>query len=533
MQQKANYLPYENTGYFTRIVTDYLSGNSQLQPFYLHRPDLEGIQQAIAARRAFDTPRATLTAVLREQYKDLNTAPACSDNINAFADKNTFAITTAHQPNIFTGPLYFIYKIMHTIRLADELNKKVEGCRFVPVYYMGSEDADLDELGFVNVGGQKLTWQTKQTGAVGRMKVDKALLKLISEIHGQAGVLPFGDEWISLLQEAYKEGGTIQEATLRLVNSLFGSYGLVVLVPDNAELKRAFNRTVAKELTEKFSHTIVADTIEQLGAHYKVQAGGRDINLFYLLNDKRERIELENGTYQVKALGLTFSKDEILAELQRYPDRFSANVILRGAFQETVLPGVVFIGGGGELAYWLELKNVFAAAGIPYPVLMLRNSFLWITTSFVEQWRSLGFTDAELFRDKASLLNDYVKRTSANQLTLDGELNTAKEFYNHLKDITDKVDTTLSQHVGALETQALKKLKELGKKILRAEKRRFETERARVDKIKDALFPSGSLQERTDNVSLYYSRYGKAWLDLVYECSTAFNDGFTVAQLPA
>lgn len=533
MQQKANYLPYESTGYFTKIVTEYLSGASQLKPFYLHSADLDGIKNAIAARRSFHTPREVLTKVLKQQYSDLNIASRCSKNIDALADENTFAITTAHQPNIFTGPLYFIYKIMHTIRLADELNNSVEGCRFVPVYYMGSEDADLDELGFVNVGGQRLTWHTRQTGAVGRMKVDKALLKLINDIHGQAGVLPFGEEWISLLKEAYKEGSTIQEATLRLVNSLFGSYGLVVLIPDNAELKTAFSSIVAKELTEKFSHTIVADTIEQLGAHYKVQAGGRDINLFYLLNDKRERIEPENDKYEVKALGLAFTKEEILSELDRYPDRFSANVILRGAFQETVLPGVVFIGGGGELAYWLELKNVFAAAGIPYPVLMLRNSFLWITAIFEEQWNALGFTDADLFRDKASLLNDYVKRTSANQLSLKAELNTAKEFYNHLKDVTDKVDPTLSQHVGALETQALKKLQELGKKILRAEKRRFETERGRIEKIKDELFPSGSLQERTDNVSLYYSRYGKAWLDLVYECSTPFNDGFTVAHLPA
>jgi uncharacterized protein YllA (UPF0747 family) len=234
--------------------------------------------------------------------------------------------------------------------------------KFVPVYYMGSEDADLDELGFVNVGGQKLVWETKQTGAVGRMKVDKALLKLIHEIHGQIGVLPFGNEFTDLLNACYTEGKTIQQATLELVNALFGAYGLIVLIPDNAKLKTAFHSVVEKELTEKFSHRIVADTIDKLGAHYKVQAGGREINLFYLIDNKRERIEQAGDAFEVKTLNLQFSKDEILKELKEHPERFSANVILRGAFQETVLPNIAFIGGGGELAYWLELKNVFNAS---------------------------------------------------------------------------------------------------------------------------------------------------------------------------
>jgi hypothetical protein len=127
-------------------------------------------------------------------------------NIQSLADQNTFTVTTAHQPNIFTGPLYFIYKILHAVKLADELQTQLPQYKFVPVYYMGSEDADLDELGFVNVGGQKLVWETKQTGAVGRMKVDKALLKLIHAIHGQTGVLPFGNEFTDLLNQCYTEG---------------------------------------------------------------------------------------------------------------------------------------------------------------------------------------------------------------------------------------------------------------------------------------------------------------------------------------
>src|SRR6478609_940141 len=372
MDQTANYLPYESTGYFSKIVSDYLSQSPLLQPFYKHTPDLKGIQSSIAARQSFNTPRNLLVDVLGEQYSGVPVSEKVKQNIASLADQNTFTITTAHQPNIFTGPLYFIYKILHAVKLADELTTQLPQYKFVPVYYMGSEDADLDELGFINVGGQKLVWETKQTGAVGRMKVDKALLKIIHAIHGQAGVLPFGNELTDLFTQCYTEGKLIQQATLELVNALFGEYGLIVLVPDNAKLKTAFHSVVEKELMEGFSHKIVADTIEQLGKNYKVQAGGREINLFYLIDDKRERIETAGEKYEVRTIGLSFSKEEILKELKDHPERFSANVILRGAFQETVLPNIAFIGGGGELAYWIELKNVFAAVGIPYPVLLLR-----------------------------------------------------------------------------------------------------------------------------------------------------------------
>jgi hypothetical protein len=201
MHQKATYLPYNSTGFFSKIIADYLSGASELHAFYQLSPTIDGIKAAIAARQNFDTPRNILVEVLQEQYVSITHTKKVARNIQLLSDKNTFTITTAHQPNIFTGPLYFIYKIMHAIKLADELGAQLPQYKFVPVYYMGSEDADLDELGFVNVGGQKLTWKTRQTGAVGRMKVDKALLKLIHAIHGQTGVLPYGKELTDLLHD--------------------------------------------------------------------------------------------------------------------------------------------------------------------------------------------------------------------------------------------------------------------------------------------------------------------------------------------
>lgn len=528
MDQPANYLPYQSTGYFSKIVTDYLSQAASVQPFYTHTPDLEGIKQAIAARQQFNTPRAVLVEVLEQQYSGLDVSAATSTNIKALANSNSFTVTTAHQPNIFSGPLYFIYKIFHTIRLAAALQQQLPGNQFIPVYYMGSEDADLDELGNITVGGRKLVWETKQTGAVGRMKVDKALIKLIHEIHGQTGVLPFGAELHTIFQQCYTEGKSMQQATLELVNALFGDHGLVVIIPDNAKLKTTFHSVVEKELLEGFSHKIVADTIARLGEHYKVQAGGREINLFYLTENKRERIERVDGVYKVMALDLAFTKDEILKELEDYPERFSANVILRGAFQETILPNIAFIGGGGELAYWLELKDVFVAVGIPYPVLVLRNSFLLMKQEQADKINKLGFSIEEMFSDQQSLLNKLVHRDSKQQLDLDKERASIHAVYEQLRTVAGNVDGSLIDHVSSLETRADKKLAELQKKLLRAERSKFEIQQQQITKLKQDLFPGGSLQERVDNFSLYYAAKGRQWLDTIYKASTAFNDGFTI-----
>ena len=216
------------------------------------------------------------------QYENIAAPEAVKQNIQLLHAASTFTITTAHQPNIFTGPLYFIYKILHTIKLAENCRQKFPQYNFVPVYYMGSEDADLDELGHIYLNREKLTWQTPQTGAVGRMKVDENLLQMIRRIESEIAVLPHGAEIMAAVKKYYMKGELIQNATLGFVNHLFGRYGLVVVIPDSAKLKSAGIDLFKDELLHQRSYGIVEGTIQQLAdAGYKVQAHGRDINLFF------------------------------------------------------------------------------------------------------------------------------------------------------------------------------------------------------------------------------------------------------------
>lgn len=523
-------VPYAHTGFFSHIILDYLEEQEALKPFYIHSPNLQGIQQAINGRKACNTDRALISAVLKNQYGRAETSAKVLNNIELLKKENTFTICTAHQPNIFTGHLYFIYKILHAIKLADHLNETLSGNHFVPVYYMGSEDADLEELGHVYIDGIKHEWKTKQKGAVGKMLVDASLIEIIQKINAQLSGLKYADDVRQLLIKFFVKGTTIQEATFLFVNELFKDYGLLVLLADVPELKQKMQQVFKDDLLENKPSKLVNKTAEQFPAKYKIQAQPRDINLFYFKDDLRNRF-IGKENFYVDGTDIKFSKEEVLTELTTHPERFSPNVILRGLYQETILPNIAFIGGGGELAYWLELKTLFEHYQVPFPVLILRNSFLLINEKAKMLQDKLQFSTPDLFKPEAELLSDWVKRETRNQVYLSLEKQQVTDTYNDIKTAVKNIDVTLQQHTEALQTKALNALNVLEKKMLKAEKRKFEAEQRQISKLKSVLFPHGELQERIDNFLPYFARYGAAFIDTLYNNSAVFNDGFVIVEL--
>lgn len=524
-------IPYRQTGAFSRIVVDYIDQSDALKPFYGEAPSLQGLAKAIEERKKFTGHRDILVQELRTQYAGMDLHPALSHNIESLLSDNTFTITTAHQNNIFTGPLYFIYKIIHAIRLADTLKSSFPEYRFVPVYYIGSEDADLDELNHIVLGGKKLSWDTKQKGAVGRMKLDKQVTALINEMEGQLGALPYGKEIISLLRDAYKEGRTLQEATFRFVHSLFHESGLLILMPDNAVFKHSMIPVFREELLHQPAASMLEQTAKVLEkAGYKVQASAREINLFYLKDDIRNRIEFKNNEYRVVDTDLRFSREEILQELEAFPERFSPNVILRGLYQETILPDIAFIGGGGELAYWLQLKELFVHYTVPFPVLVLRNSFLLLEKKWQEAIQKTGFTAEDFFQPGEALLNRLVEKESPNKISLNGSLSELESLYESFKKQAGAIDISLEKHVESLKIKTVFRLKELEKKMLRAEKRKFSDQQRQIYAVKAALFPGNGLQERTENISYYYARWGSDFLRQLYNESLTLEQEFVILR---
>ncbi len=523
-------LPYKHTNSFSKIVTDYVDRSPALRPFYKHDVSIEGIKAAIEERKKFTGHRDLLVEELTRQYAAVKSSQKVLTNISKLKNENVFTITTAHQPNIFTGHLYFIYKIVHAIKIADELNKKLPGNEFVPVFYMGSEDADLDELNHIYLNGEKLVWETKQSGAVGRMTT-KGIEKLIDRIESELAVQPFGKELIKMIRRCYCEGDTIQNSTFKLINELFGDRGLIVLIADSERLKSVMRPVFEKDILQKEPSQLVDATIKQMtDAGMKVQANPRAINLFYLKDDVRERFT-ENGTgFHVHNTDLKFSKEDILSELQNNPGNFSPNVILRGLYQETILPGVAFIGGGGELAYWLELQGLFNHYKVPFPVLIVRNSFLIIDEKWQDKFERLDLHEQDIFRSEHELMTDFVKRKTSNDLTLDKEREELKKYYDDLRETTAKVDKSLLQHIAALEKKALNKLDAFEKKLVRAEKRKYAEEQKLIQDLKAALFPNNNLQERVENFMPFYAKWGRKFIDCIYENSPSLEQEFVIIR---
>ena len=528
MKFNATQIPYQATGLFSPLVRDYINGKETALDYVNYAPSIDGIEKAIAARNNFKVNRSLLVEVLKAQYASVPSTKAVNENVESLLKENTYVITTAHQPNIFTGPLYFFYKIIHAIQLAADLKKQFPQNNYIPVYYMGSEDADIDEVGSFYLGGDKLQWTTKQTGAIGRMKVDDALIGLLKNMEGYWSVKPQGKDAFNALVGAYKKGVTINEATLSLVHSYFGQYGLVVIQPDDAKLKSCLIPVMEKELLTQFSHKTLQPTLEKLRGQYHVQTEGRAINLFYLKDNLRARIELTEGVYTIIDTDITFTKDEMIAELHAHPERFSPNVILRGVYQETILPGITFIGGGGELAYWMELKDVFKEAGVHYPLLQLRNSFLFINAKMSKQWNELGFELTDLFKTSLELEVAYVKAHAQHNLSLEASIEAMKTLYTQIQNQAVKVDATLGDHTMNLSVQSVKKLGELEKKILKAEKKKQAIAIERIQHIKKQLFPENSLQERVDNFAEWVGEYGWSWVEAVLNNSNTLQQSFTI-----
>ncbi|MBL0057238.1 MAG: bacillithiol biosynthesis cysteine-adding enzyme BshC [Chitinophagaceae bacterium] len=528
MSFSSQHLSCRQTGLFSTIVNDYLDGADKLRPFFTHPVREDGIRTAIAERKKYPTDRSLLSATWEKQYAGLELSEKQRINLSRIKEEDCFTVTTAHQPNIFTGHLYFIYKILHAVKLAETLSLDIPGSHFVPVYYMGSEDADLEELGHIYLSGEKYSWNTRQTGAVGRMTVDDELITLIDVISGQLSIQPHGDELVGLLRSSYQKGRTIEQATFHLVNTLFAAYGLMILLPDDQALKKAFIPVAEKELLTNFSHQAVAATMSDFPAEYKVQAGGREINLFYLNEDSRERIVLENSIFNIQHSAFAFNESALKEELHKHPERFSPNVILRPVFQEMILPNVAFIGGGGELAYWLELKKVFESVDVPFPVLVLRNSFLVVEETNRVLTEKLGLTTEALFKSENELMNRIVKRESAVKIDLAEEKKILEQFYMGLGKSAGLADKNLETHTRALYAQALKKIDALEKKIIRAEKKKLEVQQRQVQKLRAGLFPRGILQERVDNLLPYYAQWGSGFLELIHTHSLGLEQQFTV-----
>ncbi|MGD1890842.1 MAG: bacillithiol biosynthesis cysteine-adding enzyme BshC [Cyclobacteriaceae bacterium] len=482
-------LPLTETNQFDPIFLDYLAGEPKLKPFYHRSPHLESLAEQIAEKQLSTEQRATLVEVLQQQYQSLETTSAVAENIRALAGDKTFTVTTGHQLNIFTGPLYFIYKIVTVINACRRLQEEYPHYHFVPVYWMASEDHDFEEISYFNLFGQTYTWETQQQGAVGRFHPN-----------GLGKVLDALPESTAIFEKAYRQQETLADAVRYYVNELFGEQGLVVLDADNTRLKSSFVSVMKDDLLNHTAKQKVEETSAKLeGLEYKTQVFPREINLFYLWEESRERIVREGDTFQVLNTDYSFTEEELLRELKEYPERFSPNVILRPLYQEVILPNLAYVGGPSELSYWLQLKPVFEYYKTTFPLLMPRNFALIINKTNAKKLRKVDIPAADLFLDTQSLVKKFVEDNADTSISLKEEKAALAQLFEKIKEKARVVDGSLEGFIGSEANNSFKSLSNIEKRLKKAEEQNQETAVKQLEGLKEKLFPNGSLQERAEN----------------------------------
>ncbi|HSF90528.1 MAG TPA: bacillithiol biosynthesis cysteine-adding enzyme BshC [Saprospiraceae bacterium] len=525
------HVDYSRLSLWSHTDLAYIKHDPMLDPFISYPPGSNSLKEIISNRKNFKVDRPLLLSVLKKQYDQLEMEFPYPDHL--LLSEDTFTITTAHQPSLLTGPLYHIYKIASTINTTIHLNQSYPDQRFIPVFVIGGEDHDWAEINHFHLFGRKYQWDRTASGPCGRLSLDvlDSVIQSVVELFSNS---LHGNEIKELLENCLQKANNYGQFHQLLIHGLFKKHSLLVLSMDDVELKKAFAPVMERELKEQFSFKYVTPTQQALEkAGFKTQAYCRQVNLFYMTGAQRERIELVDGGFVRVESGTKYSLDELLLELNQNPERFSPNVTMRPLYQEFILPNLAFVGGGGEIAYWMERKAQFTAAEIHFPMLIRRNSLLLIDESSATQLKKSDLTWEDMLMDIDAIVKRYLKSHSQTDLGFEDELKSIKSAYEELAAKADKLDPTLAKAILAEEVKQAKQFEQLGSRLLRAEKQQQDTHIKRIQKLKEKLFPENGLQERQENFLSFYAQYGPSWIDSMISICDPFEETFTVVELPA
>ena len=485
----------KNIVYKNKLLLDFLDQSASLSSFH-NGSSLDMINDDIMRNRDLQVEqRKILVNALATQYDSIGEkAPS---GVYKLEKKGVYTVTTGHQLCFMGGPQFFIHKIISTIKSCQILKEKYPFNDFVPIFWMATEDHDFQEISHTTIFGKKFSLDdTIDNLAVGRLKssVFQSLFEEVKEFFKT-------DKKFIFLEKLFEKAmsfDTWSKTTRYWVHHLFKDYGLVILDADDVELKNTFKRVIKADICEKFVHRHVMETNQKfLDFHYKVQIVPRELNLFYHDIYKRERIKLEQD--QFKIAEENYDIDGLLNLAESDIDRFSPNVLLRPLYQEHILPNLAYVGGPSELAYWLQLKSTFDSVDIPYPILILRDHFAFMSEKQLQQWIDNGFSIDQLLED----FDQLVKKVVKDEMNEIGDFNSfyqqLDEMEKELSNLVTKQDQSLREAVGSSINSMKKTLSNIEGKFKKSIKRKNEQKTNQLLKIQNQVFNDNGLVERKES----------------------------------
>jgi bacillithiol biosynthesis cysteine-adding enzyme BshC len=529
MKSECSYVPIRKTGKFSPIVCDYIDQDPFLKPFYEAAPTLENFAGFIERKSQEACNRNLLVDVLKEQYLAAGIFDeSVSNSIDRLRSNACFTITTGQQIGILLGPLYTTLKIISAVRMAEELRKTYTNHDFIPVFWMATEDHDVEEINHVSVLGKNVRWNTDQKGPVGRFS-NAGMEKVLEELKELSGKSADANWLMEIYTKAYALP-TLSLATRYLVHAILGDLGVLILDADDKRLKQDFAVMMAKDIVEKNSFRAIENTRSKIEERYKTQVKGREINFFYMLDGYRERIIEEEGTFKTHDAKHTWNTYELTTEITEFPERFSPNVVMRPLYQETILPNIAYIGGGAEISYWLEFADIFKHYQIPYPALILRQSAMVIDKVNSLRIQKLGLESSDLFLDFHVLEKKITLSLSEHDLELQAERKQLHEITERLNKIALDIDFSLSQSTESLNKRIENQLERFSKKLIRAQKKKLLVEIERLKSIWEKIYPIGTLQERKESIHTLIVLHSNSITMDLHTQSNPFQGQFLIIQ---
>jgi bacillithiol biosynthesis cysteine-adding enzyme BshC len=515
---------------FSDLARDYITAfdSSPIQKFYPLSPTVRGaalvslIEDRV--KRSSTDPekehRKVLVETLRRQHSDAGTlTQKVEENLKSLASEKCCAIVTGQQVGIFGGPLYTIYKALHTIILANEFRTLFPEYHFVPVFWQETEDHDFEETSFINIITsnfelRRITYESSEDISrrqVGGISFEKeALERAYSEIESFIPKTDFTDEVLALYRSAYQEGFTFAEAQAAYLGELLSDEGLLILNPNSAELKKHAAGIFRKEIETApyLSGRINAVGKELVASGYHAQLEQEGMNLFLADSGKRYKVSKTETGFSYNSVAI--SGEKLNEMLDEHPERFSMNVVMRPLVQDTILPTIAYSAGPGEIAYFAQLRAAYEWAGIAMPLIVPRIGMTILEDRFDKLFAKYTITAEDFLQRSDEILKTLLQ---TEQETVLSEAFTKVQtnidaLLESVRPVISETDTTLDPALTTLKGKLLTAVKDFESKSLAAERKKQSGTKQQFEKAMNVLLPYGKLQERELNLLYFLNKYG-------------------------
>jgi bacillithiol biosynthesis cysteine-adding enzyme BshC len=515
------------------LFRTYLSNARSLKQYYPNAVEypLDVTEFAPAVLEAYKTDRAVLCDALRELNASLGADGQTLQNIDLLRHSDVVAVVTGQQAGLFGGPLYTIYKALSAIRLAEELT--AAGQRAVPIFWMATEDHDLDEVSTTYfstgsakvVGAKYVPLKYRENSSVGNVEIDPSISRTIEQLFAELPANEFSRDVQAVLGRSWRDGSSIGRAFGETLAFLTSKYGLILLDPLEPALKR-LAAPIYSEAVER-SDEIVSALVERdhdlakNGYHSQVLVDHDYFPLFWH-DEKGSRTALRKtatGIYKAKGQKVEHTREDLLTVAQNEPDRLSPGVMLRAVVQDYLLPTLAYFGGGAEIAYFAQNSVVYETLGRPVTPIFHRQSFTILEARDRKTMEKLGLEFSDMFREHENVTVDWATANMDSETA--GVFSSAEESINTELNRIDQrlamIDPTLLDNLAKRRRKMIYHIGAIRKKTLMALARQNGAAERQISSLFAAIMPNGHLQERSINVFSFMNKYGPNFIDWIYK----------------